>query len=231
MNPPSVKKAVIFDLDGTLLDTLQDLADSGNAVLAARGFPIHPIDDYRTFIGNGMLNLVRDIFPAGYRPAEGDETEEMLLEYRAAYARNWQNTTVPFPGIAELLDELTAAGVPIGVLSNKAHDFTEKCVEAFLPGWKWDVVLGARDGIERKPYPTGAFEAAEILGIAPADCYFIGDSDVDIMTALNAGMVPVGVSWGFRPVTELLEAGAETILGIPADLLDLLMLSAKSPMT
>lgn len=217
----SEKKAVLFDLDGTLLDTLQDLSDSGNAVLAARGFPIHTPDDYRTFIGNGMLNLVRDIFPVGFRPAEGEESEKILLEYREAYARNWQNTTVPFPGIAALLDGLTAAGVPIGVLSNKAHDFTVKCVEAFLPGWSWGVVLGARDGIERKPDPTGAFEAAEILGVTPADCYFIGDSDVDIFTARNAGMFPVGVSWGFRPVSELLEAGAATILETPGDLLNL----------
>ena len=215
-------KAVIFDLDGTLLDTLQDLANSGNAVLAARGFPIHRVDDYRTFIGNGMLNLVRDIFPEGHRPAEGEETETMLLEYRAAYARHWQDTTVVFPGIAELLDTLNARGIPIGVLSNKAHDFTVKCVDAFLADWSWDVVLGARDGVERKPDPAGAFEAAAQLGVAPADCYFIGDSDVDMMTALNAGMHAVGVRWGFRPVEELLEAGAEMILETPAGLFALL---------
>ncbi len=222
MNHPRAKLAVIFDLDGTLLDTLQDLADSGNAVLAARGFPIHAAEDYRTFIGNGMLNLVRDIFPEGHRPAEGDETEEMLLEYRAAYARNWQNTTVVFPGIADLLNELKARQVPIGVLSNKAHDFTIKCVDAFLADWSWDVVLGARDGIERKPDPTGAFEAASLLGVAPEDCLFVGDSDVDIYTARNAGMRAIGVSWGFRPVEELLEAGAEAIINAPGDLLELL---------
>lgn len=215
-------KAVIFDLDGTLLDTLQDLADSGNAVLKARGFPIHAKEDYRTFIGNGMLNLVRDIFPEGHRPAEGEETEEMLREYRAAYARNWRNTTVVFTGIAELLDELKARRVPIGVLSNKAHDFTVKCVDAFLADWSWDVVLGARDGIERKPDPTGAFEAASLLGVSPEDCFFVGDSDVDIHTARNAGMRAIGVSWGFRPVEELLEAGAEAIINAPGDLLELL---------
>ncbi len=215
-------KAVLFDLDGTLLDTLRDLAESGNAVLAERGFPAHPVDDYRTFIGNGMLNLVRDIFPEGHRPAEGEETEEMLLEYREAYARNWRNTTVPFPGIAALLDELTIRRVPIGVLSNKAHDFTLKCVDAFLANWTWDVVLGARDGIERKPDPTGAFEAAALLGVAPGDCLFIGDSDVDMFTAKNAGMRAIVVAWGFRPVEELLASGAEVILKTPGELLDLL---------
>jgi len=219
MNPD---KAVIFDLDGTLLDTLQDLADSGNAVLEARGFPAHPTDAYRTFIGNGMMNLVRDIFPEEHRPALGEETDAVLAEYRAAYGERWKNTTVIFPGIAPLLDELIAKGIPIGVLSNKAHDFTVKCVEAFLGDWKWDVVLGARDGIPKKPDPAGAVEAAAVLGLKSGDCHFIGDSDVDMMTAVNAGMHAVGVSWGFRPVEELLGAGAEFILEEPHDLCSLI---------
>lgn len=212
-------KAVLFDLDGTLLDTLQDLADSGNEVLAARGFPTHPTEAYRTFIGNGMVNLVRDIFPDGHRPAEGEETDAVLADYREAYGRNWRNTTIPFPGIAEMLDTLKDRDIPIGVLSNKAHDFTEKCVEAFLGDWKWDVVLGARDGVPKKPDPSGAVEAASILGLAPEECAFVGDSDVDMFTAVRAGMRAVGVSWGFRPVDELQSAGAETILEHPADLL------------
>ncbi|MDF2377608.1 MAG: HAD family hydrolase [Verrucomicrobiales bacterium] len=220
MNPD---KAVIFDLDGTLLDTLRDLADSGNAVLEARGFPGHPTDAYRTFIGNGMMNLVRDIFPEGHRPALGGETDAVLAEYRAAYAGKWQNTTVIFPGVASLLDGLTKKQIPIGVLSNKAHDFTEKCVDAFLGDWKWDVVLGAREGIPKKPDPAGAVEAAGILGLDPDACYFIGDSDVDMMTAVNAGMRAIGVSWGFRPVEELKEAGAERILDQPGELLELLL--------
>jgi len=211
-------RAAIFDLDGTLLDTLQDLGDSGNAVLEARGFPTHPIEAYRTFVGNGMMNLVRDIFPEGQRPAAGEETDRVLTEYRAAYGERWQNTTVPYPGIPELLDALAEAGIPIGVLSNKAHDFTVKCVDAFLPGWKWDVVLGARDGVAKKPDPAGAVEAASLLGLETNECCFIGDSDVDMMTAVNAGMLPVGVSWGFRSVDELRKSGAEVILGTPADL-------------
>lgn len=215
----SAQTAILFDLDGTLLDTLQDLADSGNEVLSARGFPPHPVDAYRTFIGNGMVNLVRDIFPQEHRPEEGAGTEAVLAEYREAYGRNWQNTTSLFPGITELLDELKAKQIPIGVLSNKAHDFTLKCVEAFLSDWEWDIVLGAREGVLKKPDPAGAIEAAGAVGIAPADCWFIGDSDVDMFTAVNAGMRAVGVSWGFRPVEELREAGAELILQEPADLL------------
>lgn len=214
--------AVLFDLDGTLLDTLRDLSDSGNAVLEAHGFPPHPMDDYRTFIGNGMVNLVRDIFPEGNRPAEGEETDRILAEYREAYGERWRNTTVAYPGIAELLDSLRERRIPIGVLSNKAHDFTLRCVEAFLPGWEWDVVLGARDGVLKKPDPAGAIEAAAMVGRKPEDCWFVGDSNVDMLTALGAGMHAVGVSWGFRPVEELREAGAEVILESPGQLLEVI---------
>jgi len=218
MNRPTAK-AVLFDLDGTLLDTLQDLATSGNEVLAGHGLPPHSLDAYRVFIGNGMVNLVRDIFPPERRPETEGQIAAVLAAYRAAYSRNWQNTTVPFPDIAGVLDRLTADRVPIGVVSNKAHDFTLQCVEAFLNDWKWDVLIGAREGHPRKPDPAGAIEAAAALGVAPEDCLFVGDSDVDMMTARNAGMRAIGVSWGFRPVEELIEAGAEVILERPRDLL------------
>jgi len=215
-------KAVIFDLDGTLLDTLQDLADSGNDVLKARGMPTHSVDAYRTFIGNGMMSLVRDIFPPEHRPADGEESEVILAEYREAYGRNWKNTTCIFPGVGELLDQLQEKGIPVGVLSNKAHDFTVKCVDAFLADWKWDVVLGARDGIERKPDPAGAIEAAALVGCEPGECAYIGDSDVDMFTAVNAGMLPVAVSWGFRSEEELRAAGAKAFLQEPSELGSLL---------
>lgn len=215
-------KAVLFDLDGTLLDTLRDLADSGNEVLAARGLPPHPLDAYRRFVGNGMVNLARDIFPEEIRPRTEVEVESLLAEYRAAYSRNWRNTTVPYPGVPELLDRLVAGRVPIGVVSNKAHDFTLACMEAFLDAWSWDVVLGHREGHLRKPDPGGALEAAATLGFDPGDCLFVGDSDVDMLTARKAGMRAIGVSWGFRPVEELRAAGAEVILELPEELLKLL---------
>lgn len=216
------QQAVIFDLDGTLLDTLNDLATSGNEVLSNRGLPTHSTDDYRTFIGNGMSNLVQRIFPEDVRPADGPETEVALSEYRAAYDRHWRDTTCLFPGIKELLDHLTGEGIPIGVLSNKAHDFTIKCVDAFLSDWKWDIVLGSRDGIPQKPDPAAAHEAAETLGVQLGNCFFIGDSDVDMFTAVNAGMQPVGVAWGFRSVSELTAAGAKVIIDQPMDLVTLL---------
>lgn len=219
MNP---RQAVIFDLDGTLLDTLNDLATSGNEVLRNRGLPTHPVDAYRTFIGDGMSNLVRRIFPADRRPGEGEETEKALAEYREAYARHWQDTTTLFPGIAELLDRLVDRGIPIGVLSNKAHDFTVKCVDHFLGDWKWDVVLGARDTMPRKPDPSGALEISLRMGTDPADCFFLGDSDVDILTANKAAMLAIGVSWGFRSVEELISAGASHVIDRAVDLLPLM---------
>jgi len=218
-SPP---QAVVFDLDGTLLDTLEDLAASGNAVLAARGFPPHPPEAYRVFVGSGMDHLVRAIFPDGVRPAPGEETEGVLREYRAAYETRWQGATRPYEGIEALLGALADRGLALGVLSNKAHDFTERCVEAFLPGVPWKAVLGAREGQAKKPDPAGAFELAALLGAAPERCLFVGDSDVDMLTAKNAGMRPVGVAWGFRPVSELIEAGAERVLDHPRELLELL---------
>ncbi len=213
---------VLFDLDGTLLDTLEDLATSGNEVLAARGCPTHSKEAYKTFIGNGMTNLICTIFPEADRPETEEEIAEALAEYRAAYGRNWTNTTCAFPGIRELLTELEKTGIPIGVVSNKSHDFTVKCVEEFLPDWEWSAVLGHREGAEKKPHPQGALEAAEKLGLPPERCLFVGDSDVDMMTAVNAGMQAVGVEWGFRSTEELQQAGATEILATPGDLLNLL---------
>lgn len=218
---PPPARAVLFDLDGTLLDTLADLAASGNAVLEERGCPPHPVDAYRVYVGSGMEHLVRAIFPEDSRPAPGAETEAALREYRAAYEARWQDTTRPYDGIEALLEALAACGTALGVLSNKAHDFTRRCVEAFLPGAPWGAVLGAREGVAKKPDPAGALEAAAKLGVDPGRCLFVGDSDVDMLTARNAGMRAIGVAWGFRPVSELLEAGAERVVGHPGALLEL----------
>lgn len=217
----ALAKAVLFDLDGTLLDTLQDLADSGNDVLRARGFPTHSTDAYRVFVGNGMARLAKDIFPAGSQPETEEEIRSVLADYRDAYVRNWQNTTHLFPGIAELLDALRDRGIPFGVVSNKAHDFTVRCVDRFLNAWDWDVVFGQCEERPRKPDPSGALDATKVLRVAPEDCLFVGDSDVDIQTGQRAGMCSVGVAWGFRGGTELVAAGADRLVETPSEILEM----------
>ncbi len=212
-------KAVIFDLDGTLLDTLGDLAASGNAVLRKRGLPEHSVDAFRQFIGDGMANLVRRIFPEDAKPAEGDELEAALADYKAEYSARWRDTTRPYDGIAGVLDALVERGIALGVLSNKAHAFTGQCVSEFVGDWPWAVVLGQREGIPHKPDPTGAIEAAERFGVAPGACAFVGDSGVDMRTGSGAGMLPIGALWGFRGADELRENGARALIERPADLL------------
>ena len=212
-------QAALFDLDGTLLDTLADLANSGNAMLAGRGYPGHSKEAYKGFIGAGMENLVRRIVPT---EADLSDTDigEALVEYQAAYTARWKDDSTLYPGIADLLDELTAREVPIGVLSNKAQAFTQMCVDEFLSKWPWTVVLGQRDGIPVKPDPTGAIEACEALGVTDrSKAAFIGDSGVDMQTGVRAGMRPVGVAWGFRSEAELLGAGASRMIASPGELL------------
>lgn len=215
-------QAVLFDLDGTLLDSLADLAASGNAVLRKRGLPEHPEAAYRRFVGAGMATLVRRIFPPGTLAGEGPAFEEALGDYQAEYARRWRDRTRLYDGVSGLLDALVHRGVALGVVSNKSHPFTRQCVETFLGDWPWAVVLGQRQGIPHKPDPAGALEAAETLGLRPADCAFVGDSGIDMETGSRAGMRTVGVLWGFREAAELRAAGAGALIREPMDLLPLL---------
>ena len=214
-----IPRAAIFDLDGTLLDTLDDLADSANEALAAAGLPVHPVDAYRTFVGEGIQTLVQRIVPEG-----GNESmvEQVLALYRAAYGRRWNNKTQPYDGITGLLTALTALPVRLAVLSNKPQKFTELCMAHHLPGHAFEIVLGQRDEVPRKPHPAGALEIARAFGLSPDECLFIGDTKTDMDTATAAGMSPIGVAWGFRPVEELLTNGAAAILSHPGDLLKLL---------
>jgi len=213
-------RAVIFDLDGTLLDTLEDLSDSVNRVLAARGLPTHTLDEYRYFIGEGTVMLITRALPKDKR---NDETIRACLEeYREDYGRNWKVKTRPYEGVFEMLDALTERGLNIAVLSNKPHDITERCVAELLPTWTFEVVLGQRDAVTKKPDPAGALEVVEHLNIPPAEFLYLGDSAIDMKTAIAAGMFPVGVLWGFRPVEELQEGGARALIERPLEILNLL---------
>jgi len=214
-------RAVIFDLDGTLLDTLEDLADSGNAVLKAHGFKPHDVEAYRTFIGDGMSKLVERIFPPD-TVADPDVLEQRLLEYKAAYQDRWCNKTRVYDGIPELLAKLSELGVKTAVLSNKAHAFCLKCVDEYFGDRSWDAILGQREGVAQKPDAAGANDALEEMGVKSGEALFVGDSSVDMKTAVNAGIKAVGVSWGFRDREELIASGASIVIDAPMDLVGVL---------
>jgi phosphoglycolate phosphatase len=197
-------RGVIFDLDGTLADSLQDIASAMNRTLEARGFPQHPVSAYRTFVGEGVRKLVERALPPGTEALQ----ESFLAAYQADYAEHLLDATRLFPGIPELLDALEGAEVAVGVLSNKSDGPTRQLVEALCGRWKFRGVVGERPGVPRKPDPTSALALADILGAPPESVAFVGDTGVDMLTARAASMRPVGVLWGFRP-KDVLDSGAE----------------------
>lgn len=213
-------RAVIFDLDGTLLDTLEDIADSANTVLRRYGYSEHERDAYRYFIGEGMENLIRRVVPDPDPPPE--LVAQCLSAMRTAYSNRWNNHSRPYAGIAELLSALTARGIKRAVLSNKPDDFTKMMVAVLFPACSFDEIVGSTPSAPIKPDPTSALAIAARLGIHPSEFLFLGDSGVDMETAKAAGMCPVGVLWGFRPARELSAGGAKALISNPLELLDFL---------
>lgn len=212
--------AVIFDLDGTLLDTLQDLVNTLNSVLNFHNYPTHTLDECRFLVGHGMRELVRKGLPENARK---DEHIDLLLkEFMACYADNWNVHSKPYPGIAALLDTITERNIKMAILSNKADHFTSLCAKSLLKTWNFDVVMGHKEGIARKPDPEGALLVARMLGEDPAAILYVGDSGIDMLTASRAGMYPLGVLWGFRPKSELLEFGAKTVVQHPEEIMGML---------
>jgi phosphoglycolate phosphatase len=211
-------RAVIFDLDGTLLDTLEDLADASNSVLAALGHPTHPAESYKQFVGDGVAILVRRALP----PTAQDDFSRALDMMRVEYEARLHVKTRPYPGIPELLDKLAARGVPMAVLSNKPEKFCQLTVRDFFGRWTWAAVVGESERYPRKPDPTGAKAVAAQLDIAPAEFLFVGDSPMDMQCALRADMMPVGVTWGFRERATLEAAGGKVFIDEPGELLKLL---------
>jgi len=210
-------KAVVFDLDGTLLDTLEDIGDSANRVLAERGLPTHQMDDYRYFVGDGARELVIRSLPENAKDSE--TVNACVEEFRKDYRQNWQVKTRPYDGIREMLDALEDRGLKMAVLSNKPHEFAVKCVETFLSDWEFEIVYGERDSVPRKPDPTGALEITEHLKISPTSFIYLGDTGIDMETAACVGMFPVGALWGFREKQELLDHGAKLLIKRPMDIL------------
>ena len=210
-------RAVLFDLDGTLLDTLEDLADSMNAVLARLGFPPRDAAEYKYIVGDGVLTMALRALPEGHRD---EPTVARCVEFmRQEYGQRWAVKTRPYAGVAELLAELAARGIPLGVLSNKPDDFTKLCVGKLLPQGRFGAVLGVSPSRPKKPDPAGALEVAGCLGVPPDEFVYLGDTNTDMQTAVAAGMLPVGALWGFRAAEELLASGARILLAKPGDLL------------
>ncbi len=207
--------AFIFDLDGTLADSLTEIGTAMNTALSKHGLPAHPIDAYRLMVGEGADVLAQRALPAGATLTAA----QLTVDYRAAYAAQGHAASTVYPGVRELLAELVRRGCRLAVLSNKRDDFTQHLVKAKLADVPFVDVRGEREGVPRKPDPTAAYELALLLGVSPSRVVFVGDTAIDMGTAKAAGMRAVGVAWGFRGRDELLSAGAEVVLDRPADLL------------
>jgi phosphoglycolate phosphatase len=213
-------RGVIFDLDGTLLNTLEDIVDSMNTVLSRFCFPEHSIASYKYFIGDGMEKLVSRCLPADQR--EASVVTRCVAAMREEYGKRWSNKTHAYEGIPELLDTLTLRGIRLAILSNKPDEFTKVVVAKFLTRWKFESVVGSKPSVPKKPDPKAALEIAAVLEIPSSEILFLGDSGIDMETASAANMYAVGVLWGFRTANELRASGAKALLEKPADLVKLM---------
>lgn len=196
-----MKKLIIFDLDGTLINTIADLGACTNYALEKLGYPTHDIESYKFRVGNGINNLFRRSLP------EGEKTDENVLRVRREFIPyyNAHNTDLsrPYPGMVELLEALQAEGILLAVASNKYQEATTKIIGELYPSIRFSAVLGQREGINIKPDPQIVFDILQATGVDKADVLYVGDSGVDMQTGLNAGVETCGVTWGFRPRTEL----------------------------
>lgn len=213
-------KGVIFDLDGTLLDTVEDIADSVNLVLRSYNMPQPDLAFYRRQVGAGLVQLLEDVL--GDQAQDNGFLETFKQQVRKQYQQRWNNKTRPYEGINELLARLQQQTVPRAVLSNKYEEATKVLVDNYFLNFRLNPVLGARSDRAMKPDPAPAGEIAQRLQLPPEAFIYLGDTATDMLTAKNAGMLAVGVAWGFRPVEELKEAGADNILQHPSELLPML---------
>jgi len=211
-------KAVIFDLDGTLLDTLKDIAISCNHVLENYNKTPLLIEEYKNVVGLGAAQLFKDLLPT----LSQSEQIEALALFEKHYAKQFDKNTKMYKNINKMLTFFQVRGIKMAVLSNKPNSFTKKCVMKYLRNWKFDAVYGIRDGIPRKPDPLGAVEILKELHVDSSECLFVGDMKIDMITANSANITPIGVLWGFRGREELVEHGAKYIVKDPIEIIKLL---------
>lgn len=209
--------AIVFDLDGTLIDSIEDLADSMNTVLEGLGYPVHETESYKYMVGDGVRYLVERALP----DTEHDEAtiELCTSKFKEEYASGWATKTHPYEGIPDLLEGLEARQVRMNILSNKIDRFTKLTVSRFFARYMFDCVMGALPSVPQKPDPAGALMIASKLGIPPQEFLFLGDTKTDMKTAVAAGMFPVGALWGFRSEKELRDSGASELVAYPSEFL------------
>ena len=212
-------KLIVFDLDGTLINSLEDLADSANWMLLQHGYPTHPVDAYRYFVGDGMRKLIERILP----PEERNDVriEQCKAEFVAYYTIHMEDKTVVYPGMIELLKELKDRGLKIAVATNKVHIAVAPLMAKYFPGIRFDSMIGQRESIPVKPHPQIMYDILKETGCQPSETLHVGDTATDMQLAHSAGVTPVGVLWGYRPLEELQEAGAKFIIEKPEELLGL----------
>jgi len=210
-------KAAIFDLDGTLIDSLADLADSANEMLTSYGYPTHDIDKYRYFVGNGSRKLIERCLPAD-KAADSAFVDEALAKYKECYDRNLTHKTACYDGIMDMLQTLQARNIPLGICTNKHQSAADIIVAKLFPKDMFVSVIGDCKDLPRKPDPKKVLLIADKMGVKPEEVAYFGDTSVDMDTGNNAGMLPIGVTWGFRPKEELVEHGAKILLDTPMEL-------------
>jgi len=205
-----VYKAAIFDLDGTLVNSLEDLTDAVNQVLSNKSLPTHDVAAIKSFVGTGLRNLIIKSLPEGKR--DDSTVDSYLSEMKKIYGQNCTNKTKPYSGIVEMLTDLRANNIPVAVLSNKADNLTKIVVNEIFPQISFSHIIGMTKEETRKPSPYEVLRICADLGVKTDEAVFIGDSDIDMQTAKNAGMFAIGVEWGFRDIENLLENGADMIV-------------------
>ena len=213
------KKAVLFDLDGTLINSLPDISHSMNQALRMHGLPTHPLDAYRYFVGDGAVNLTR----RAIGPEHQALTDAVLRDYSAIYAAHCNDTSHVYAGIPQMLDALRAAGLRMAVLSNKDDGDVARVIGHYFADHPFDLLRGRRPGVPIKPDPTAALQIADDLNLTPDDFWYLGDTPTDIAACQNAGMHLIAVSWGFRPESELIAAGAKRVARTPEEALDIML--------